>query len=297
MNRRDFLRRGGCGIICGVAAGSLVSATSCRTHTQDQAKATRDIVMDSHTHLFPPGMDKVGTAEMLISRMDLYGIDKAVILGIYPRVKNEFIARQGRLYPKRFIHLASVNPNDRQVAVNMLERCVRQDGAKGVKLHPQMQKFRADDISLLEPLMRKIEQLKIPVLMHTWAWPDKPDTDSSPRRIIRLASRFPAVTFIAAHCGGMCFTDLLPISRRKQTGRLNNLYVDLSSIALKVPEDKRLLLSETVEKIGWDRVLMGSDFPDYSISEVMCATRNLCSDANGIKLVMGGNAARLYGVK
>jgi Tat protein secretion system quality control protein TatD with DNase activity len=58
------------------------------------------MIIDAHTHLFLPGMDKVGTAEMLLAEMDACGVDKAVVLGIYPRVSNDFIAEQAQQKPE-----------------------------------------------------------------------------------------------------------------------------------------------------------------------------------------------------
>lgn len=233
---------------------------------------------------------------MLIEEMDASGVDKAVILGIYPRVKNEFIAEQVRAYPDRFIGFASVDPNDGVEAIELLEKCIRDYGLKGLKIHPSMQHFRADDVELLTPLMLKVEALSIPVLLHSWAWFDGQDNNSSPSRVMNLARKFPNITFIMAHTGGMRFMDLLVISRRKRIGQLDNLYVDISSILFDVANGPMApIFRWTLEQIGLDRVLMGSDFPDYSLVEMVKLVRDLGFDENGLKLVMGENAQRLFG--
>jgi predicted TIM-barrel fold metal-dependent hydrolase len=177
------------------------------------------MIIDAHTHLFPPDTDKVGTAEMLLAEMDGCGVDKAVVLSIYPRISNEFIAGQVRAHPDRFIGFTSVNPNDGQAALDLLDRCVREYAARGLKLHPTMQHFWADDTALLAPLMYKVEALDMPVLMHSWGWFGE-DCEAAPSRIMTLARTFPAVTFIMAHCGGMRFMDLLPLARLRQLGQL-----------------------------------------------------------------------------
>lgn len=254
------------------------------------------MILDAHTHLFPSGMDKVGTAEMLLSEMDACGADKAVILGIYPRVSNEFIAEQTRAHPNRFIGFASVSPNDGQTAVALLERCMGDYQVKGLKLHPTMQHFRADDTALLAPLMRKVETLGVPVLMHSWGWFGQ-DGEAAPTRIMALARTFPDVTFIMAHCGGMRFMDLLPLSRLRRQGRLDNLYIDLSVILFDL-EGSPLwpFLRWTLESIGLDRVLMGSDFPDYPLADALRLARSLGFDQPETDLILGGNAQRLFGV-
>lgn len=255
------------------------------------------MIVDAHTHLFPPGIDKVGSAEMLLSEMDASGIAKAVIVGIYPRVLNEFIAEQAQAHPQRFIPFASVNPNDGQAAVDLLDWCVRQYGAKGLKLHPSMQYFRADDTALLAPLMHKAEAFDIPVLLHSWAWPGEADGAAAPTRIMNLARTFPGVTFIMAHCGGMRFMDLLPLCRLRKRGELDNLYVDLSVIMFDLAKSPMWpVLRWTLDSIGWDRVLVGSDFPDYPLTDTLQLARGLELDSDNLALVLGDNAARLFGL-
>jgi predicted TIM-barrel fold metal-dependent hydrolase len=253
-----------------------------------------NMIVDAHTHLFPPGMDKVGTAEMLLAEMDACGVDKAVILGIYPRVLNEFIAEQAQVHPDRFIGFASVNPNDGQTAVDLLDRCVQEFGARGLKLHPTMQHFYADDTALLAPLMRKVEELNIPVLMHSWGWFGE-DGEAAPNRVMTLARTFPFVTFIMAHCGGMRFMDLLPLPRLRRLGQLDNLYVDLAVILFDLADSPMWpFLCWTLESIGLDRVLLGSDFPDYPLADTVRLARRLGLDEQGMALVLGENAARLF---
>jgi predicted TIM-barrel fold metal-dependent hydrolase len=255
------------------------------------------MIVDAHTHLFPPGTDKQGSAEMLLAEMDGCGVAWAVVLGIYPRVGNEFIAEQAHAHPDRFIGFASVNPNDGPGAVDMLDYCIGELGARGLKLHPSMQHFRADDVALLAPLMRSVEAADIPVLMHSWAWPGEVDGEAAPNRILTLARAFPLVTFIIAHCGGLRFLDLMQLSHLRRSGQLESVYVDLAAILVHLVRSPCWpFLCWTLESIGWDRVLLGSDFPDHSLSETLQLARNLGLDEEGMDLVLGGNARRLFGL-
>jgi predicted TIM-barrel fold metal-dependent hydrolase len=253
------------------------------------------MMIDAHTHLFPHGMDKVGTAEMLLNEMDACKVDKAVILGIYPRVSNEFIAEQGRNHPDRFIHFASVNPNEGADAVTLFKRCVEEYGVHGLKLHPTMQSFDADNVELVKPLMQEVGKANIPVLLHSWAWFGQ-DSEASPRRVMTLARAFPDITFILAHCGGMGFFDLLPMKRLRKRGLLNNLYVDLSVIMDDLAGSPMWPMLEWVVKIiGVDRVLMGSDFPDYTLADTVRLVRSFNMTDTELSLLTGGNAQRLFG--
>jgi predicted TIM-barrel fold metal-dependent hydrolase len=255
------------------------------------------MIVDSHTHLFPPGTDKIGSANVLLDEMDANNVAVAVILGIYPRVKNDFIAEQGKAHSDRFIWYASVNPNDGVDALELLDYCVEKLGARGLKLHPSMQNFNADEVDLLAPIMEKAQDHEIPVLMHSWGWFGH-NQEAPPIRMMTLAEHFPEVTFIMAHCGGMRFMDLLPLARRRRLGLLDNLYVDLSIVLFDLDDSPMWpFLRWTLESIGLDRVLMGSDFPDYSLADTIALTRKLDFDDEAMQMILGRNAARLYGLK
>jgi predicted TIM-barrel fold metal-dependent hydrolase len=144
--------------------------------------------------------------------------------------------------------------------------------------------------------MRKVEALNIPVLMHSWGWFGE-DGEAAPTRIMTLARTFPAVTFIMAHCGGMRFMDLLPLSRLRQLGQLDNLYVDLAIILFDLAKSPMWpFLRWTLESIGLDRVLLGSDFPDYSLAGTLSLVHSLGLDKQRMNLVLGDNAIRLFGL-
>ncbi|NIM94045.1 MAG: amidohydrolase family protein [Anaerolineales bacterium] len=254
------------------------------------------MIIDAHTHLFPEGVDKVGTAEMLIQEMDELSVDKAVILGIYPRVDCRFILEQAVIHPDRLLGFASVNPNDGEEAVDLLDHCLENYQVYGLKLHPSMQTFSADDADLLEPILRRVEEVHIPVLMHCWGWFGQ-EGFADPIRIMNLAKGFPEITFIMAHCGGMRFMDLLPLSRSRAMGVLNNLYVDLSIILFDLIDSPLWpFLRWTLKTIGLDRVMMGSDFPDFALSDTINLTEKLGFEDAEMREIMGGNAARLYGI-
>jgi predicted TIM-barrel fold metal-dependent hydrolase len=254
------------------------------------------MIVDAHTHLFPAGMDKVGTAELLLGQMDSCGVDRAIILNIYPRVSNEFIAEQWRSHSERLIGFCSVDPNDGAPAVELLDRCVSEYGAKGLKIHPSMQRFEADDVELLTPLMRKVQQLNVPVLLHSWAWWGR-DSRDSPKRVMHLAEKFPEVTFIMAHCGGMHFLDLMQGGLALRGKRPENLYADLSGIIFDLAGSPLWeFLRWTVKSFGPDRIMMGSDFPDHSVPETLDLCRSLDLDETSMDLILGGTAARLLNI-
>ena len=98
------------------------------------------------------------------------------------------------------LSLGGVHPDDDDVPGIL--RHIKDLGLYGLKLHPEYQEF-----TLLEPRMEKVwstlEELSMPVLIH--AGQDigfEPPFHSCPADFAELSRRHPALTIVAAHCGG-----------------------------------------------------------------------------------------------
>jgi predicted TIM-barrel fold metal-dependent hydrolase len=71
--------------------------------------------------------------------------------------------------------------------------------------------------------------------------------------------------------------------------------VDLAVILFDLADSPMWpFLCWTLESIGLDRVLLGSDFPDYPLADTIRLARRLGLDEQGMALVLGENAARLF---
>lgn len=122
-------------------------------------------------------------------------------------------------------------------------------GLRGVKLHPDFQRFNADD-----PAMDEVYGSGgMPVLIHTG---DCTTDFSSPRRIAHILERFPNLTVIAAHLGG--YSEWDEAVKCLMSKGYPNLYVDTSSsIFLIGPERARKI----IRGYGAEHVLFGTDYP------------------------------------
>jgi predicted TIM-barrel fold metal-dependent hydrolase len=74
----------------------------------------------------------------------LLGIDAETTTSI-PAVSNDYVADAVRRHPDVFVGYASVDPWKGTLAVEELERAVRELGLRGLKLHPGRQEFFPDD--------------------------------------------------------------------------------------------------------------------------------------------------------
>ena len=71
-------------------------------------------------------------------------------------------------------------------------------GLKGVKLHPDIQKFKIDDYRMLK-IYELCESNGLPILMHTG---DNRYDYSNPNRLIPVLDIYKDLTVIGAHMGG-----------------------------------------------------------------------------------------------
>lgn len=126
---------------------------------------------------------------------------------------------------------------------------IKASGLKGVKFHPDFQRFDIDD-SRMYPIYRYISDCGLPVLFHAG---DMNLEYSSPKKIKKIVNDIPELKVIAAHTGGYL--------RWKESIELEpseNLYFDISS-SLSFLSQKQFM--EFIERFGYKKFFFGSDFP------------------------------------
>lgn len=163
-----------------------------------------------------------------------------------------------------FIHASCAdNPNlvgfgslhpDYEGYAQELDRMV-EIGLRGVKLHPDFQKFAIDDPKV--PIYDSIRAHGLPILMHMGD--DRYDY-SHPKRLARMLEDFPGLVVIAAHFGGYQSWDEVP--RYLRAVRTCTLTLPVRS-RLSPGDQARSL----IELIGEDRFFFGTDYPMWSPGE------------------------------
>jgi predicted TIM-barrel fold metal-dependent hydrolase len=165
--------------------------------------------------------------------------------GIYARPDNASVAALCRRYPGRVSGWVFLNPRNNPGVLDDLEQWRNEPGMIGVKLHPHWHDYRTE---LAMPLLRRIEELRLPVLMHL-GFRARGDYRA-------ICERLPKLSLIAAHAGMPFFDDLW-----KAASKLENLFIDLSS-----PYLDEALARDAVRAIGAERCLFGTDAP-YGFQE------------------------------
>ena len=173
-------------------------------------------IIDIHTHIYPDaiarkatdsirdfyqldggGMD--GSVQMLRERGAQAGISQYVVLPVSNTPKrvrsiNEFLLNESRKYDD-FIGFGTLHAD----MEGLMEETqwILDHGLRGIKMHPDSQRFHIDDERLF-PVYDLLQE-KIPVMLHMG---DPRYPFSHPSRLRRVLDLFPRLQVIAAHFGG-----------------------------------------------------------------------------------------------
>jgi len=224
-------------------------------------------LIDIHTHIYPEeiaqkatdsvrqfyqigGGDMHGTASQLLELGTQAGISQFVILPVAIRPDrvqgiNNFIYQKTQEEP-RFVGFGTVHAAMDGIG-DEVER-IASMGLKGVKMHPDSQRFAIDDLRLF-PMYEAVEG-RLPVLLHMG---DQRYDYSHPVKLRRILDLFPKLQVIAAHFGGYSMyqtaCDLL-----KDT----DCVFDVSSSMMFMPNGTA---EHYINIYGAERMAFGTDYP------------------------------------
>lgn len=190
--------------------------------------------LDAHMHLSGLGKGALGAQSLAIA-MASAGMVSGISSWLDNRALDRVDCAVARIFP-----LVWVRPGDTELEE---VRARLEAGAVGLKLHPTVDGYPADD-STLDPYLALAERTGCPVACHSA--PGEADPDN----IRRLAERFPSVPIILYH------TYLGPQEGRRRAAahvrEQSNLYLETSWCRSHV-------VIQLVGEVGADRVLFGSD--------------------------------------
>ena len=261
-------------------------------------------VIDAHCHIGPALL-----AEELIEMMDDAGVDKAVVFPVpfswsLPREDNyyntnDYVAEMQAKYSERLIGFGCINPCHAgskelgmpNLAVNELERCVKELGLKGIKIHPENHCFAVDGLvgsEMMSAVVRLQQQTgsRIPILSHGMT-----TIGAMPDQFGKLASAYPNVAIIIAHGAGfqnLYFPSMEPVKTNE------NLFVDT---AMTTVDDSRL--AGVASSIGANKIIFGSDHfyrgQKNLYGNFFYILERAIPDSAERDLILRGNIARILG--
>ncbi len=261
-------------------------------------------IIDAHCHIYPDKIaqkasDSTGAFYDIPMHMDgktstllqygvAAGINHFIVQSVATTPKqvssiNKFIATSVAESGGRFTGLGTLHPDSENIEADVNE--IIELGLKGVKLHPDIQRFKLDDYRMLK--IYELCEGRLPLLVHTG---DNRYDYSNPNRIIPILDIYKNLTFIGAHFGGWSIWE-------EATSKLkgyNNFYVDCSSslYALTPCKAKELIMT-----YGTDRVLFGTDYPMWNPKEEIERFLEIDLLESERQDILYNNAARLFEIK
>ncbi|HLI43960.1 MAG TPA: amidohydrolase family protein [Acidimicrobiales bacterium] len=166
-------------------------------------------------------------------------------------------------------------------------------GARGVKLHPVLQRFQPDDPRMDEVYETCVE-LDLTVLSHSGANAGTRQY-ARPGAFAPVLRAHPRLRLVLAHLGGGAWHEAAAFAEA-----FPDVSFDLSEIiewlgAAGAPN--RADFVQLIRRIGADRVMLGSDYPWYDPLATLSKVGDLPGLSAGEKeAIIGGNARRILGI-
>ena len=205
------------------------------------------------------------------------------------RAGNDSILALAAKYPE-LMPIATVHPYDGKAAITELER-VASKGIKVLKIHPHTQKFDAADPRVLTLVKRAGELGVIVMFDNASIVPDDCE------KLFDLALNAPNTKFIFAHLGAFNFRfwNILKAARTAENLFANNIYFDISATVAMVAESPiEAEFVWTMRNVGIDHILLGSDFPQFTIEQNAKALNALPLDESEKAQIRYENARKLF---
>lgn len=262
-------------------------------------------ILDVHCHIYPDkiavkaseatgrfygiGMQQDGKVSTLLQSGKKAGITHFLVQSVATTPKqvssiNRFISQTVENSSGMMTGFGTLHPDSEDIKADFDELLAL--GLKGVKLHPDIQNFKIDDYRMLK-IYELCEKGGIPILMHCG---DSRYDMSNPNRIVPIMEIYTDLVMIGAHFGGYSVWE----EAGKKLSGFENFYVDTSSslFALDTKTAEKL-----IEMYGYDKVMFGTDYPMWDISEELERFKKLNLTAEQRDKILYKNATKLLGIE
>ncbi|MGA4635169.1 amidohydrolase family protein [Pseudomonas solani] len=236
-------------------------------------------------------LDQPLTPEQTVAEMDRAGVD-TLMLAAWCRPErwvfdNDLVAEYTRVFPDRFVGVATVDLGKPLAAVRELERAVLELGCKALRVVPWLWKLPPNH-RLYYPLYVKCIELDIPFCTqvgHTG--PLMPSETGRPVPYLdEVALDFPELRIVAGHIGHPWTEEMIGLAWKH-----DNIYIDTSAY---LPRYYPQALLQFMRSYGQDKVLFGSNFPQLSLERCMTQVKELALPAEIEAKFLQGNARQVF---
>jgi len=244
------------------------------------------MIIDAHVHMgtalyFQMSAD----ADFLIRQADAAGFDKLFVTEadalFYDMSEgNDRLARELARYPDRLIGYVSVpTPRLGRRVVDELRRCRETYGMRLVKTYSHPEASMAEPAAF--PLLETAAELGMPVMAHIT--PDESDY---------LMQHVPQVRLVMAHMGGQPYAHgdwhrAVAVAKKHP-----NLLLDTATSQID-----NGMIEYAVAELGPEKIVFGTDMPLLDPYTQLAKITGAEIDEHAKSLILGGNYARILGLK
>ncbi len=260
------------------------------------------MIIDAHAHIYPEKIaeravhgieqfydmhvDYDGTVSGLLKAGGEAGVSRFLVQSVATvpeqvRSINNFIAKSVEEHPDKLIGFGALHPDfeDIRGEVTRMESL----GLRGIKLHPDFQRFDLDDERAF-PIYEIAEERGLPILFHIG---DARQDFSAPERLLNVVKKFPGLKAIGAHLCGWSMWD-----KGAELFAHSGVYADCSSSLYAMSPGHA---AELIRKIGTDRVFWGTDYPMWNAKEEVARFNKLPLTENERENILSLNLLRFLG--
>lgn len=257
-------------------------------------------IMEALGQEAPPGLPAFD-AGAVIGQLDEAGIRRGVLLSTAyffgnpdvdfrderrkVREENDWVARQAASHPDRLVAFFGVNPLA-EYAPEEVERCTAVPECAGIKLHLANSGVDLRDSTDVRGLRRTFETANrhgLPVIIHLQTRREDFGREDVNAFVDHVLPAAPEIPVQVAHLGGDSRFDA-PTRRavdaflaaiREHPERTSNVYFDMALVPFPLShagkdsarraryDEMNRGFAEAVRRIGPDRIVFGTDFPEY----------------------------------
>ena len=265
------------------------------------------MIIDFHTHIFP---DRIaahavsrleqsgnivaatdGTITSLLSSMDKAGVNMSVILPVATRPAQfmniqSFAESINEQYSDRLISFGGIHPDSANYRKQM--NLIADPGFKGVKIHPDYQGVRIDDIRYLRIIEYACE-LGLVVITHAGIDISmKNSVYCPPDKMRKVLDELKPDKMVLAHMGGWGMWDEV---YEYLAGE--NVFLDTAFIYDTMKKEQFLKI---LEKHDPKKILFGSDSPWSDMKKAVNWIKSLSLPQSVEEAIFSGNAKQLLGI-
>ena len=207
-----------------------------------------------------------------VRSMDVAKIDRSVILpldfGLVGPVKegieqyNDWVFEYCASFGDRLIPFAGVDPQRGPEALRLVNKYVKSNDAKGVKVYPSTGWSPSDP--KMDPFFDLIDDLGLVLVTHAGAsWGPLNDDLSRPELFHQVVAKRERMKLVIAHLGGKYREELYQLASERP-----NVYADCSALQGWLPSQPDMAearLKEADERMP-ERVFFGSDWPLFDLA-------------------------------